>query len=78
MHVSLSFFFSMNIITLTLAINLEKTAKVCVCRLVNILQINFISGAQFSCRGYSLAGDGLGSQVPNLPERLERLWFMCS
>lgn len=65
----------MNIITLTLAINLEETAKVCVRRLVNILQINFISGAQFSYRGYSLAGDGLGSQVPNLPERLERLWI---
>ena len=58
----------MSIITLTLAINLEKTAKVCVRRLVNILQINFISGAQFSYRGSSLAGDGLGSQVPNLPE----------
>ena len=57
----------MNIITLTLAINLEKTAKVCVCRLVNILQINLISGAQFSYRGSSLAGDGLGSQLPNLP-----------
>lgn len=68
----------MNIITLTLAINLEETAKVCVCRLVNILQINFIPGAQFSYRGYSLAGDGLGSQVPNLLERLERLWISCS
>lgn len=37
----------MNIITLTLAINLEETAKVCVRHLVNILQINLFQVHNF-------------------------------